>query len=156
MDTVTIAFTCYLLIILFIGLYTVRLTKNLKDFALGGNRLGPIIIAFSERASGESAWLILGLPGAALIAGIFEIWTVVGCLLGIIISWLLIALPLRTESEKFNAITIPQYFEYKFNDQTGIIRLISSLIITFFFTFCSYVRSIINSFINCICYSFNI
>tara|TARA_B100001029_G_C15040521_1_gene443284 strand:- start:228 stop:1649 length:1422 start_codon:yes stop_codon:yes gene_type:complete len=135
MDTVTIAFTCYLLIILFIGLYTVRLTKNLKDFALGGNRLGPIIIAFSERASGESAWLILGLPGAALIAGIFEIWTVVGCLLGIIISWLLIALPLRTESEKFNAITIPQYFEYKFNDQTGIIRLISSLIITFFFTF---------------------
>ena len=59
----------------------------MNDFALGGQRLGPWIIAFSERASGESAWLIIGLPGAALMAGLVELWTVVGCILGIIFSW---------------------------------------------------------------------
>ena len=61
MDAISIGFACYLAIILIVGLYTARITKNIKDFALGGQRLGPTVIAFSERASGESAWLILGL-----------------------------------------------------------------------------------------------
>ena len=135
MDAVTIGFICYLVIILFVGFYTARITNNLKDFALGGQQLGPTVIAFSERASGESAWLILGLPGAALIAGLLEIWTVVGCIGGIILSWLIVAYPLRLATEKFNVITLPEYFEKKFDDQSGMIRLISSLIITFFFTF---------------------
>ena len=78
MDAVTIGFTCYLIMILIVGFYSARITNNLKDFAFGGQRLDPIVIAFSERASGESAWLILGLPGAALIAGLLEIWIVVG------------------------------------------------------------------------------
>ena len=135
MDAVTIGFIGYLVIILFIGSYTARITNNLKDFALGGQRLGPTVIAFSERASGESAWLILGLPGAALIAGLLEIWTVVGCIGGIILSWLVVAYPIRLETEKYNVITIPKYFEKKFDDKSGVIRLIASLIITFFFTF---------------------
>ena len=65
MDAITISFICYLIMILIVGIYTSTLTKNLKDFSLGGHRLGPTVIAFSERASGESAWLILGLPAAA-------------------------------------------------------------------------------------------
>ena len=86
MDTVTIGFACYLTMILIAGFYTARITNNLKDFALGRQRLGPTVIAFSERASGESAWIILGLPGATLAAGLLEIWTVVGCIGGIILS----------------------------------------------------------------------
>ena len=35
----------------------------------GGRRLGPWVTAISERASGESAWFLLGLPGAAYAAG---------------------------------------------------------------------------------------
>ena len=135
MDPVNIGFICYLAIILIVGFYTTRLTKNIKDFALGGHRLGPIVIAFSERASGESAWLILGLPGAALVAGMLEIWTVMGCIIGIILSWLIVAYPMRKETEKYNVVTLPEYFEKKYNDDSGIIRLFSSLIITFFFTF---------------------
>ena len=76
MDAIVFGFIGYLIIILFVGIYTAKITKNLKDFALGGQRLGPTIIAFSERASGESAWLMLGLPGAALIVGMLELWTV--------------------------------------------------------------------------------
>ena len=69
MDSITISFIFYLTLILGIGLYSSRKTKSLNDFALGGQKLGPTVIAFSERASGESSWLILGLPGAALILG---------------------------------------------------------------------------------------
>ena len=113
MDAVSIGFICYLALILIVGFHTVRLTKNIKDFALGGQRLGPTVIAFSERASGESAWLILGLPGAALVAGMLEIWTVVGSVGGIIFSWLIVAYPMRQATEKYNALTLPEYFEKK-------------------------------------------
>ena len=115
MDTVTIGFICYLVIIMIVGFYTVRITKNLKDFALGGQRLGPTVIAFSERASGESAWLILGLPGAALVAGLLEIWTVGGCVGGIILSWLIVAYPLRRATEKYNAILTLKYIIFNPN-----------------------------------------
>ena len=135
MDAIVFGFIGYLIIILFVGIYTAKITKNLKDFALGGQRLGPTIIAFSERASGESAWLMLGLPGAALIFGMLELWTVLGCIMGIIMSWLIIAYPLRRDVEKYGVITLPEYFEKKVKDDSGIIRLISSLIITFFFIF---------------------
>ncbi len=135
MDAITIGFLIYLLIILFVGFYTMRLMKNLKDFALGGNKLGPWVIAFSERASGESAWLLIGLPGAALVAGLLEIWTVVGCIAGIVFSWFFIAKRLRIATEKFSAITLPELFSKRFDDNNGILRLVASLIITFFFTF---------------------
>ena len=97
------SFIIYLLIVLTVGFITVRLTKNLKDFALGGQRLGPWVIAFSERASGESAWLLLGLPGAAMVMGLLELWTAIGCIGGIILSWMIIAKPLRIATEKYNA-----------------------------------------------------
>ncbi len=84
MDPVTIGFIVYLILILSLGFYSLRLTRNMNDFALGGQRLGPWIIAFSERASGESAWLIIGLPGAALMSGLVELWTVVGCISGVL------------------------------------------------------------------------
>ena len=87
MDPVMLGFILYLILIMGVGIYTARLTRSMKDFALGGQRLGPWVIAFSERASGESAWLILGLPGAALVAGLLELWTVLGCISGIIFSW---------------------------------------------------------------------
>ncbi|MBC8193660.1 MAG: sodium/proline symporter [Candidatus Marinimicrobia bacterium] len=135
MDPVTLGFILYLMLILGVGFYTAHLTKSMKDFALGGQRLGPWVIAFSERASGESAWLILGLPGAALVAGLLELWTVVGCISGIIFSWFFIAQRLREATEEYNALTLPELFAKRFRDERGILRILASLIITFFFTF---------------------
>ena len=135
MDPVTLGFILYLVLILSVGFYTAHLTKSMKDFALGGQRLGPWVIAFSERASGESAWLILGLPGAALVAGLLELWTVLGCISGIIFSWFFIAKRLREATEKYSAITLPELFAKRFHDDRGILRILASLIITFFFTF---------------------
>jgi len=135
MDPVTLGFILYLMLILGVGFYTAHLTRSMKDFALGGQRLGPWVIAFSERASGESAWLILGLPGAALVAGLLELWTVVGCISGIIFSWFFIARRLREATEKYDVLTLPELFARRFNDDRGTIRILASLIITFFFTF---------------------
>ena len=118
-----------------VGIFTYKLTNTQEDYLLAGRKLGPLVTALSERASGESAWLLLALPGAAIIIGMSELWSVIGIILGIVLSWYLIAEKLREETEKYNALTIPQYLSEKYNDESNIIRLFASLIIAFFFLF---------------------
>ena len=128
-------FILYLLLIICVGIFSNKFVTSQLDFLLAGRRLGPWVTAFSERASGESAWLLLGLPGAAIAIGYGEIWAVIGITIGIISSWFLIAEKLRDETEKLNSLTIPDFLEKKFNDSSGLIRIISALIIGIFFTF---------------------
>ena len=135
MSTVGIIFIFYLLFLIAVGLISIKYNKSQVDYLLAGRRLGPWVTAFSERASGESAWLLLALPGAAISIGLGEVWTVVGITLGIIASWSLIAEKLRIETEKYSALTIPGYLHKKYNDNSNIIRLFSSVIIAFFFLF---------------------
>ncbi len=109
-----------------------KFNKSQEDYLLAGRKLGPWVTAFSERASGESAWLLLG---AAISVGLGEAWTVIGITTGIIASWYLIAERLRKETEKYGALTIPQYLHRKFDDHSNIIRLFSAIIIAFFSMF---------------------
>ena len=118
-----------------VGIWTFRYNNTQEDYLLAGRKLGPWITAFSERASGESAWLLLALPGAAITIGMGELWSVIGIIIGIICSWYLIAEKLREQTEKYNALTIPEYLHRRFNDRSNIIRLFSALIIAFFFLF---------------------
>ena len=71
-------FILYLLLIICVGIFSNKFVTSQLDFLLAGRRLGPWVTAFFERASGESAWLLLGLPGAAIAIGYGEIWAVIG------------------------------------------------------------------------------
>lgn len=142
MNPVLIGFVTYLVLILVVGILTSRYIRSQSDFILGGRKLGPWVIAFSERASGESAWLLIGLPGLALATGFVELWTAIGCTAGIVFSWLVIAKRLRTECDRFNDLTLPDFFMNRFPEATWILRLTASSLIAFFFAF--YVAAQIN------------
>ena len=135
MSSIGLIFIIYLTLLLGIGIRTFRYNKTQEDYLLAGRSLGPWVTAFSERASGESAWLLLALPGAAIAIGLGEFWSVIGIIIGIISSWLLVAKKIRQETEKYNALTIPDYFHKKYKDNSNIIRLFSTAIIAFFFLF---------------------
>ena len=45
--------------------------------------IAPFLEEYPTIPDGLAARLILGLPGAALVFGLFELWTVLGCLGGI-------------------------------------------------------------------------
>ena len=135
MDLVGAIFIIYLVFLLIVGLTTYKYNQTQEDYLLAGRSLGPWVTAFSERASGESAWLLLALPGAAIAIGLGEFWAVIGIIAGIISSWLLIAQKIREETEKYNALTIPHYFHKRYKDSSNIIRLFSTVIIAFFFLF---------------------
>jgi sodium/proline symporter len=124
----------YLAVILAVGFVTWRRMRSLDDFVLGGRRLSPFSAALSERASGESAWFLLGLPGAAYVAGFAEFWTVIGSSFGIFLSWTLIARRLNEESRRAGALTIPDFLESRFGDNTRVLRVVAMMIILFFYT----------------------
>lgn len=135
MDITAIIFIVYLTSLVGVGIWTFRFNKTQEDYLLAGRKLGPWVTAFSERASGESAWLILALPGAAILYGLSQSWTVIGIILGSIAGWYLIAERLREQTEQYNALTLPEFLHRRFNDKTNIIRLFSAIIIAFFFAF---------------------
>jgi sodium/proline symporter len=135
MNYTLLGFIIYLIVVLVVGFLTYKNNKSHGDFFIAGRKLNPWVVAFSERASGESAWLLLGLPGAAFALGFIEVWSALGCVLGIILYWFVIAKGLRVESEKMNAITLPNFFAEKFGEGGKLIRVIATFIIIFFFTF---------------------
>ena len=106
MDPIAVGLIVYLLVMVTVGSYAYRYMRSLDDFVLGGRRLGPWVTAISERASGESAWFLLGLPGAAYAAGFSEFWSVIGIAFGIFASWTLLAWRLRKASGELGALTL--------------------------------------------------
>jgi len=94
------------------------------------------VTALSVGASDMSGWLLLGLPGAIYLSGLSEIWIGIGLLLGAYCNWLFVSKRLRIYSQHaHNSLTLPDYFENRFNDKTRILRLVSAFVILLFFTF---------------------
>jgi len=135
LDPLVIGLIIYSIIILVVGVFAARMNRTLDDYLLADRKLGAWVAAFSERASGESAWLLIGLPGLAFATGMGTLWVGVGCCLGIAFSWFVVATPLRIETERLGAITLADYFSARFNDQSHVLRLTATVIILFFFTF---------------------
>ena len=135
MNFALIGFIFYLVVILVVGFITYNINKSHKDFFIAGRKLNPWVVAFSERASGESAWLLLGLPGAAFASGLMEFWTALGCVSGIIFYWFFIARALREETERLGAITVPTFLAARFEKGQAAIRVLATFIIIFFFIF---------------------
>lgn len=132
---ILIAFAVYLVVMIVIGAVYVKGTKTNEDYFLGGRNLGSWTAALSAQASDMSGWLLMGLPGTVYIAGTGEIWIAIGLLIGTILNWYLVSGRLRRYTIKANnSLTIPGYFENRFHDKTGILQVVSSVIITVFFT----------------------
>jgi len=125
----------YLGLLVIWGLYQGRKVKTDSDYAIAGRNLPGWAAALSERASGESSWALLGLPGAAYATGIMEIWTAIGCVAGIITAWVVLAWRLRDEAEKYRINSFTEYISKRHSEMGKWIRVVGSLTIVFFFFF---------------------
>jgi sodium/proline symporter len=133
---VTLTFLAYLAVVLVIGVIAWRRTTDLRDYILGGRRLGRWTTALSAQASDMSGWLLLGLPGYAYLAGLESLWLVVGLLLGTWLNWRLTARRLRIATEAYgDALTLPEYLQRRFADPYGLLRLLGAAVVLLFFTF---------------------
>jgi sodium/proline symporter len=135
-SAIVLTFAGYLLVVLVVGAVAWRRTRDLKDYILGGRRLGRWVTALSAQASDMSGWLLMGLPGYAYASGMQASWLLAGLLVGTYANWKLTATRLRTATEAYgDSLTLPDYLERRFDDRSGVLRLLSALFILVFFTF---------------------
>jgi sodium/proline symporter len=130
-----VVFIIYLLVVVGIAIWSARKSKSNKDFVLGGKKIGGFALALSERSTGESAWLLLGLTGEAYAIGLGAIWVALGCVIGICFIWIFMSGRLRREADRTGALTIPSLLSKKFPGTEKSIGIISAVIIIFFFLF---------------------
>ncbi len=95
--------------------------------------MGSWVTALSAQASDMSGWLLMGLPGAIYLAGMGQVWIAIGLFIGTFLNWKLVSARLRIYTQKTNAITLPCFFEARFKDTTGLLRMVSAIIILIFF-----------------------
>jgi len=135
-DTVAITFIAYVVLMMVIGWYAWRQTRDLSDYILGGRRLGSWVVALSAGASDMSGWLLLGLPGYAYAVGFEAAWLVLGLALGTWLNWRFVAQRLRVYSASADdALTLPAFFRNRFHDNTHLLQVTSALFILLFFMF---------------------
>jgi sodium/proline symporter len=132
---IIIVMVAYISLLILWGLYQGKKVKTGSDYSIAGRKLPGWVAALSERATGESSWALLGLPGAAYALGLTEVWTAIGCVAGIITAWSLLAWRLRDEAEKYNVSTFTEYISKKHGDSIRALRLVSAFTIVFFFFF---------------------
>jgi sodium/proline symporter len=129
-----IVLAIYLIAMVGIGYVYYQKTSDFADYVLGGRKLGSWTAALSAQASDMSGWLLIGLPGAAYVSGIEAAWIAIGLGLGTYVNWKVVALRLRSYTEVAgDSLTLSDYFENRFRDNTNILRLVSSIVIIIFF-----------------------
>jgi sodium/proline symporter len=124
----------YMAVCLVLGFVAWRRTRTLGDFILGGRSLGSWVTALSAQATDMSGWLLMGLPGLAYASGFDSVWLLVGLVAGTWLNWRWVAAPLREATERCgDSLTLPDYFEHRFADDTRMLRALSALLILVFF-----------------------
>ena len=127
--TVLGVFVLYLLLLVGIGLWGRPESHSVAGYYVAGKKLPSWIIAFSANATGESGWLLLGLTGMGYLIGIHALWVVLGEVLGVALGWSLVALPFKEYTDRYGAITVPDFLEARFRGNGHGLRLASIVII---------------------------
>lgn len=121
-----IAIGLYVAALLVIGFIASRRMHDIRDYFASGKRLGFINVAFSSRATGESAWLLLGLTGMGFAVGVQAFWVVLGEIIGVAGAWLFMAKRFKRLTDKYDSLTVPDYLESRFRDTSHWLRLIAA------------------------------
>lgn len=132
---IPLAFSFYFLSLIAIGYYFSKKVKSSSAFILGDRSTNFFVSAIALHASDMSHWLFLGLPIMFYSSGLIRVWEIIGLILFMFLNWHFVAPKIRVETEKFKAVTLFSYFEKKFHDTSGTIRILTAIISVVFFVF---------------------
>lgn len=119
----------YLAILAAIGFWARTQSRTMKGYFLAEKSLPSWVVAFSSNATGESAWLLLGLTGMGYLVGVHAFWIVLGEVFGVTVAWLYVARPFKAQTDRFDSITVPDFLEARFQDSRHLFRKLSAIII---------------------------
>lgn len=129
-----LSFILYFSVLAIVGLIFYYKQKNATDFMVGNRSINYWVTAIAAHATDMSTWLFMAFPGLVYREGIFACWNALGLIIGMYFTWTFIAPRLRMATEQTNTMTLPSFFESRFNDPIGHVRLVSALVALSFFT----------------------
>jgi len=137
-----------------IGIYTVKRTKSVNDFVLGGRNVGSWLTAFAYGTSYFSAVVFIGYAGQfGWNFGISSTWIGIGnAIIGSMLPWLILGRRTRLMSNHLGAKTMPEFFEKRFNSQS--LKLVSAVIVFVFLI--PYTASVYNGLSRLFSMAFNL
>ena len=115
-----------------IGVWSMKKTKNLNDFFLGGRTLGPWISAATYGTTYFSAVIFIGFAGTqGWQFGLNALWIALGNgLIGACAAWLVLARRTRRMTQNLNAMTMPEFLQERFGAKH--LKPIAALIVFLF------------------------
>ncbi|MBX9744056.1 MAG: hypothetical protein K2X08_02460, partial [Chlamydiales bacterium] len=130
-----LTFIIYFAVLLGIAWFSYQKQTSDTDFLLGNRSLNFWLTALSAHASDMSSWLFLGYPALIYASGVFSAWAAIGLTFFMFLNWHFIAPRLRTITEQSNSLTLSSYFETRFADTSGTLRLLAGCTSIIFFLF---------------------
>ncbi|MCB1084880.1 MAG: sodium/proline symporter [Chlamydiia bacterium] len=134
MKTELISIALYVGILFLIGFLSYRRNQTADDYIIGGRSLNYWVTAMAAHASDMSSWLFMGFPAVIFIGGLFNAWFAIGLCLFMFLNWWFIAPKVRIKTEEYNSLTFSSFFESRFHDTSGLIRIFTALISFIFYT----------------------
>jgi len=124
----------YIFILFTIGFLSYRKHQTASDFIIGGRSLNYWVTAMAAHASDMSSWLFMGFPSVIFLGGLFNAWFAIGLTLFMFLNWYFIAPKIRTKTEEYNSMTLSSFFESRFHDTSGLIRITTAIMSCIFYT----------------------
>ncbi|MFS8563435.1 MAG: sodium/proline symporter [Rhabdochlamydiaceae bacterium] len=129
-----ISIGCYFLLLLAIGYFSYQKHMSATGFIIGNRSMNCWLTALAAHASDMSSWLVMAYPAAVFSKGVISAWTAIGLTTCMYLNWRIIAPKIRVATEKFNSMTFSSFFESRFKDTSGRIRVFSAIVLIVFYT----------------------
>lgn len=106
----------YIVLMLVLGYWSMKRTKDVGDFFIGGRTLGPWISAIAYGTTYFSAVLFVGFAGKIGWGfGMYSLLVALGnALIGTLFAWWLLARRTREITERLDAITMPEFLAARY------------------------------------------
>ena len=136
MDTLDLLYGVVIVVffamIISVGLYSRKNTKDVSSFVLGGRKVGPWLTAFSFGATYFSAVIFIGYAGKfGWDFGVSAFWIGLGnAFIGSLAAWVVLGKRCRIMTKTLNTNTMPDFFGKRYGSKS--LRIAAAIIIFIF------------------------
>ncbi len=117
----------YTLILLAVGVASRKKRQTSNDFLLGSRKMNFWVTALAAHASDMSSWIFMAYPAVLFSFGMIKVWVAIGLSLFMFLNWQFVAPKIRIMTEKYESLTLSSFFESRFNDTSGAIRIFTAI-----------------------------
>lgn len=136
----------YFLCMILLGLYANKKQKDADDYYVGGRSMGSLKIGALWMAGWIGGSSVIGTSSNAYSMGITAVWYVAAIAGGCIIFAFVMAEPIKRISRKLNNITLPELLTSRYDEKTGVMCSITTILAMIGYTAAQFVAggSILN------------